>query len=404
MAPRRRHTLLAFFILAAVLLLFMKNWQSAPKPQEVLRVAAENAAAKDGTLYADQLSNSFLPGTLRSSASNYTKTLVITRTKDEDVSWIDENLRHLLADGSLKTAIYVVDDPTAPLRPPKNKGHEVMVYLTYIIDHYDDLSDVNIFMHSHQIAWHNNELLENDAVQMVTKLSAERVKRDGYMNLRCHWIPGCPDWMHPTAEHESYGKNEEVRIAKSWSELFPLDPLPDVLAQPCCSQFAVSRDRLHSIPLARFVFYRDWLLHTSLSDYISGRVWEYLWQFVFTGNNVNCPAEHICYCDGYGICFGDEDVYKAWWKVWEEKRIAVEELRVWRQQTAAIQHAMKESKLDEVSRLEIPEVGRDVHLEKEIQALGAELNERKKVAINRGLDPKNRAIESGRQWDDGDSF
>ena len=49
------------------------------------------------------------------------------------------------------TAIYVVDDPYAPLHPPKNKGHEVMVYLTYIIDHYDELADVTMFMHAHQL-------------------------------------------------------------------------------------------------------------------------------------------------------------------------------------------------------------------------------------------------------------
>ena len=49
------------------------------------------------------------------------------------------------------TAIYVVDDPSAPLHPPKNKGHEVMVYLTYIIDHYDELADVTMFMHAHQL-------------------------------------------------------------------------------------------------------------------------------------------------------------------------------------------------------------------------------------------------------------
>lgn len=63
----------------------------------------------------------------------------------------------------------------------RNKGHEVMAYLSYIIDHYNNLSDVNIFLHSHRYAWHNNDLLGGDAVQMVKRLSAERVQREGFM-------------------------------------------------------------------------------------------------------------------------------------------------------------------------------------------------------------------------------
>ncbi|KAG0646772.1 hypothetical protein D0Z07_6408 [Hyphodiscus hymeniophilus] len=67
----------------------------------------------------------------------------------------------------------------------RNKGHEVMVYLSHIIHNYDDLADVNIFMHSHRHSWHNVELLDHDAVQIIWRLSAERVQREGYMNMRC---------------------------------------------------------------------------------------------------------------------------------------------------------------------------------------------------------------------------
>lgn len=58
---------------------------------------------------------------------------------------------------------------------------EVMVYLSYIIENYDKLADVNIFMHAHRLAWHNNELLDHDAVQVIARLSAERVQREGYV-------------------------------------------------------------------------------------------------------------------------------------------------------------------------------------------------------------------------------
>lgn len=60
---------------------------------------------------------------------------------------------------------------------------EVMAYLSYIIENHgkSTLADVNIFMHSHRYAWHNSDILDNDAVQMIQRLSAERVQRLGYM-------------------------------------------------------------------------------------------------------------------------------------------------------------------------------------------------------------------------------
>ena len=121
---------------------------------------------------------SFQRGVLKAVGEPYTKAIVIPKTIEEDVSWIEENFG---GDENIKKAIYVVDDPAAELHPPKNKGHEVMVYLSYIIDHYNNLSDVNIFMHSHQFAWHNDDLLDNDAVQMIGRLSAQRIQREGYM-------------------------------------------------------------------------------------------------------------------------------------------------------------------------------------------------------------------------------
>jgi Protein of unknown function (DUF3431) len=116
--------------------------------------------------------SSFQPGTVKSVGWPYTKMMVTPRTSSEDVLWIAENLG---ASEHFKAAIYTVDGMNAELHPPKNKGHEAMVYLTYIIDNYHSLSDINIFMHSHRFAWHNNELLDSDSVQMVSRLAAERV-------------------------------------------------------------------------------------------------------------------------------------------------------------------------------------------------------------------------------------
>jgi len=353
-------------------------------------------------------SNSPYPvGETKPAGSNYSKCLVMAALKEENTDWITLELGDMLDSGLLSKAVYVVNDKHAPLRPPKNKGHEVMVYLTYIIDFYHELADVNIFMHAHQYAWHNNELLDTDAALMIRYLSPERVTREGYMNLRCHWDPGCPAWVHPGATERDPEKQEEWLIADSWAELFPLDPVPSVLAQPCCAQFAVSRERIHATSKQRYVQIRDWILRTKLSDYLSGRVFEYAWQFIFTASPLHCPSMSACYCDGYGICFGSPTLFDEWFELRYDHNEYSEELRIWREQVDLIetyrQHS-KDGKLAEEAILQVPEPGRDKLLERWMEETAAQMEISKQEAMERGKDPKQRALESGREWKEGDGF
>ena len=340
----------------------------------------------------------FKGGNQKPSDYNFTSILVIPRTKEEDVNWIKEELPNQ------QTAIYVADDPSAPLHPPKNKGHEVMIYLSWIIENYDDLPDVAIFMHAHRWSWHNDDILDNDAAMMIRRLSLNRVWREGYMNMRCSWDPGCPDWMHPGEVEEDMFKQEQSLLAKSWSELFPLDEVPSVLAQPCCAQFALSSERIQARPLSSYVWYRDWLLHTPLSDYISGRIWEYVWQFVFTGNNIFCPKEHTCFCDGFGVCFGGEDQFNEFISVRQQMQGKEGELREWEDKGKAIEEAKDEGRFEEAQQLDVPEPGKDKELKEQIETLREDVNKRKKEAFERGMNPANRAMEAGRQWHEGDGY
>ncbi|KAL0264891.1 hypothetical protein SLS55_000845 [Diplodia seriata] len=332
----------------------------------------------------------FEPGVGMPADYNFSTVLVIPRTSNEDVGWIDEFLPEY------QTAIYVADDSSAPLHPPKNKGHEVMIYLTWVIDNYADLPDIAVFMHAHRYAWHNADMLDLDSVQMVKRLNPNRVLREGYMNML--------KVRHPGEVEDDIQKHEQKLLAKAWSEIFPLDPIPEVLAQPCCAQFALSRDRIRSIPLQRFVAYRDWLLRTPLSDALSGRIWEYIWQYVFTGRNVYCPIQHVCYCDGFGVCFGDEEKYKDWTSL-RFRQIGYEyELRDWHDKERLVEQSMEDGNFDELADIDIPEVGRDVWLEEEIESIKQDLKQRRDAAIERGNDPRIRALDSGREWKEGDWF
>lgn len=177
-----------------------------------------------------------------------------------------------------------------------------------------------------------------------------------------------------------------------------------MLAQPCCAQFALSRDRIRAIPLQRFVAYRDWLLRTPLDDSLSGRIWEYIWQYVFTGQNVYCPIQHVCYCDGFGVCFGNEENYREWTDLRYRKLGFEFELKDWHEKEKLVHQSMDDGVFDELAEIDIPEIGRDKWLEEEIERIKEDLQYRRDAALERGNDPRIRAEESGREWHEGDWF
>ena len=361
----------------------------ATSPHGLSRIEEQSATPQSTTTTLNPVS--------RMPRSNYSRLIVIPRMGEDDVTWISTELP------GLDVSVYVADDPGASLHPPKNKGHEVMIYLSYLIDNYHHLPDIVLFMHAHRWTHHNNLLLGSDASQMINALNGAHVMREGYVNMRCHWSPGCPEWLRPTSQQDTLGKQEEAVLERCWKELFPFDTLPSFLAQPCCAQFALSRDRIHSIPRSRFVYYRDWILKTPLSDYISGRIWEYSWQYIFTQHNAHCPSEHVCYCDGFGVCFGGESNYKQYVELLSRKNKLSEEL-----ERSDGSHHGDEASVLETSDLNSSHTKGSTHkvsfLAAQVANLETELIARRHEAQRRGADPRLRAEECGRLWAEGDGF
>ncbi|KAI4248709.1 MAG: hypothetical protein LQ352_005847 [Teloschistes flavicans] len=356
-----------------------------------------------GRFWSDQqpapqrsLAASFSPG-VSDPTANYSSVVVIPKMQEDDVSWIAEELPWL------NFTIYIANDPTTSMHPPKNKGHEVMIYLSYLIDNYERLPDIVIFMHSHRWTHHNNNLLGFDASQMIHSLNNAHIIRQGYVNMRCQWSPGCPEWLRPSGVHDTLSRQEERVLERCWKELFPFDPLPLFLAQPCCAQFALSRDRIVSIPQSRYIYYRDWILRTPLSDYISGRIWEYSWQFLFTGNAMHCPFEHVCYCDGFGICFGGETLYHDYLQLSRQRDNLEAELR---RQNRTYFIDSNNGSVSGISDEQYTAIHaqRWTQLNTQFEELEKELNGRRNQAQQRGADPRLRAEECGRPWKEGDSF
>lgn len=350
-APRR-FLYLSLLLLLPVVFYWSGNWLYTSRP--IGTPVSSSPPSPEYTSISSVISSTPAPQPVPRSQN---RTLVVARLAKEDVSWIHQELPEL------NTAIYVVDDFAAEHHVPRNKGHEAMAYLTYIIDYYNNLPDVSIFIHSDRITWHNNDLLDSDLVKMITRLNSDRVVHEGYFPLRCHTQPGCSDNLHLNRTDENSNKPEETVFKQVWSDLHPFDPLPATLSAPCCGQFAASRQSILAFPLSQYIAWRDWILDTDLSDGVSGRIWEYTWHYIFSGKADFCPEPHLCYCDGYGVCFESKAASDAWYSLDSRRKELEDEYKEWKEtnkddpQPNTYEQRIQNMK-DELERLKIEAVAR----------------------------------------------
>ena len=249
------------------------------------------------------------------------KVVVLAQITGENASWVNDELpeygfhAHTIIGSctdhlsSWQNAIYHADDPEWTLHVPQNKGREAMVYLTFLIDHYPDLPDIMVFLHPHKQgwpqAWHT-DAQGYDNAESVRSLHLDYVRQHGYANMRCIWNPGCPVELQPFMRRhgDSLSEQTERAYGAAWMQLFQTDnsTIPEHVATPCCSQFAVSKEQVHKRPLTDYKRMRQWLLDTELSDDISGRVMEYTWHVILGKEAAWCPPFHECWCQQFGRC------------------------------------------------------------------------------------------------------
>lgn len=150
----------------------------------------------------------------------------------------------------------------------------------YIIDRYDTLPANVLFHHAGRFQWHNDSP-NYDALELLQKLRFSYVKRQGYVNLRCAWVLGCPTEIQPIKDASDQLIDEPItakRVYKqAFMELFPGEEVPDKVGVACCSQFAVRRETIRRRPKEDYIRYRTWLEQSNLPDHLSGRVLEYAW-------------------------------------------------------------------------------------------------------------------------------
>ena len=206
------------------------------------------------------------------------KVIVVGHMEHEDTSWIKDEL------SDWHSAIYSIDNHSSPLHTAQNEGREANPYLTYLVDHYDDLPAIMAFLHPHKDgfprAWHN-DAFQYSNVHALRNLNLGHVHESGYVNLRCNPTPGCPDEIQPFRDWDDQNRQSEHEFRNVWSKLFNNNDVPEIVATPCCAQFAVTREQVLKRPKSDYVRFLQYLRSSPLEDAVLGRVYEYLWHIIF---------------------------------------------------------------------------------------------------------------------------
>ncbi|PKY08673.1 hypothetical protein P168DRAFT_247203 [Aspergillus campestris IBT 28561] len=291
---RRRNQEKAIFLtivlVCAIYFLFFANSSDRRQQQAVF---THDGSAERGP-YRDPRSGMATPSQ-RPPSRKADNAMVVASMKRDDVSWLFENFP------DWDKNLYVVDDKNAPLTVKQNKGRESMVYLTYIIDNYDNLPESILFIHSQRFQWHNDDPYY-DGVPMLQKFQVPYLQKQGYVNLRCAWVLGCPVEIHPLTDTHRNDVHAGEYFKTGFMELFPGEPVPQEVGVSCCAQFGATRWKILERPKSDYIRFRDWLATTTLPDELSGRIMEYSWHMIFGKEPIYCPTAEECYCKVFGMC------------------------------------------------------------------------------------------------------
>jgi hypothetical protein len=191
----------------------------------------------------------------------------------------NENTDFLVGLTKFRTLLYEKENEKNKYNIVKNKGHEATVYLKYIIDHYDKLSEYTIFIHCHEHSWHHSG-------SIVDIINNNLNKPHTLTNLNNFYLGNMNNLDNTTCDFGIFFR-KFILPATGKNLLYP-NFTHGVLG---CAQFIVHKSRilLHSKLFYENIF--NWLLETEIDNYWTSRFLEWTWDLFWNKCTKNIPIK-----------------------------------------------------------------------------------------------------------------
>jgi hypothetical protein len=177
-----------------------------------------------------------------------------------------------------------------------NRGRVASAYLTYIIENYNNLPKVVVFLDIVS----NEQKIETAPIynkeQVIQGLQDSILDKSRFVNLRCLARIGCQSELLPLQMPKNEFKTAEVVMQSAWTEIFQnKTAVPKRLAAPQGADFAVSRQAIMTHSLNDYQRLWEWINKTKMDDDTAGIVLEHVWH-VFFGHEPDYCSE-LSKCD-----------------------------------------------------------------------------------------------------------
>lgn len=191
---------------------------------------------------------------------------VIIAHYNEDLSWIND----------LRSSFQIISKKTIPEETVPNKGREASSYLEYIINNYESLTDISIFIHGHRTSWHNSDV--EKYINGKSKFLVE------YYNINLISSPrnSEPLWSLNEQAIGFLEKNKYIIEKEINQNINPLN-----IKYRAASCFYVKKEAILRHKLKSYKNWYEWIMSSKEPSGISSRVFEYCWHIIFTGNHVD---------------------------------------------------------------------------------------------------------------------
>ena len=196
--------------------------------------------------------------------SRYTN-IVISRYTNKNVDFVYK----INNNTNINIMIYDKENSSNLFNIPINKGHEASVYLKYIVDYYDNLTDFTFFIHDTEYSWHHSG-------SIVDKYKEAVISNEKYYNIndKCLW------------GNDKYFNKKTFNTLLEWydeyiEEYIPISKVPNnnffIYGYLGSAQFLVHKDLIRNLPNQFYINLYNWIITTNISSFWTSRYLEWTW-------------------------------------------------------------------------------------------------------------------------------